>query len=103
VTISIGVGILLSFLLLRDNHNTRVRIEALCDASGMSRASLHRHFLAMTALSSLQYHKQLRLPEARICCSPATTAHPMCDVPTPKCSIERRRLTTLATSFLMML
>ncbi|WP_371815802.1 helix-turn-helix transcriptional regulator [Novosphingobium sp. SG751A] len=40
-------------------------MEALCDASGMSRASLHRHFLAMTGLSPLQYQKQLRLQEAR--------------------------------------
>nr|WP_255418002.1 AraC family transcriptional regulator [Novosphingobium sp. P6W] len=37
----------------------------MCDVSGMSRASLHRHFLAMTGLSPLQYHKQLRLQEAR--------------------------------------
>lgn len=50
---------------IRDNHKTRLRIEALCDASGMSRASLHRHFLAITGLSPLQYHKQLRLQEAR--------------------------------------
>ena len=50
---------------IRDNHNTQLRIEALCDASGMSRASLHRHFLAITGLSPLQYQKQLRLQEAR--------------------------------------
>ncbi|MET0264331.1 MAG: helix-turn-helix domain-containing protein [Duganella sp.] len=50
---------------IRDHHNTGLRIEALCSASGMSRASLHRHFLAITGLSPLQYHKQLRLQEAR--------------------------------------
>ncbi len=50
---------------IRDNQNLRLRIEALCDASGMSRASLHRHFLAMTGLTPLQYHKQLRLQGAR--------------------------------------
>jgi AraC-like DNA-binding protein len=50
---------------IRDHHDTQLRIEALCDASGMSRASLHRHFLAMTGLSPLQYQKQLRLQEAR--------------------------------------
>jgi AraC-like DNA-binding protein len=50
---------------IRDNYNARLRIEALCSASGMSRASLHRHFLAMTGLSPLQYQKQLRLQEAR--------------------------------------
>ena len=31
----------------------------------MSRASLHRHFSAITGLSPLQYQKQLRLQEAR--------------------------------------
>ncbi|MFB9241342.1 AraC family transcriptional regulator [Massilia antarctica] len=50
---------------IRDNHNTRLRIEALCEATGMSRASLHRHFQALTGLSPLQYQKQLRLQEAR--------------------------------------
>lgn len=50
---------------IRDHYNTRLRIEALCDASGMSRASLHRHFLSMTGLSPVQYQKQLRLQEAR--------------------------------------
>lgn len=50
---------------IRDHHNTRLRIEALCDAAGMSRASLHRHFVALTGLSPIQYQKQLRLQEAR--------------------------------------
>ncbi|MBT2341635.1 MULTISPECIES: AraC family transcriptional regulator [Pseudomonas] len=50
---------------IRDHYNTRLRIEALCGASGMSRASLHRHFLSMTGLSPVQYQKQLRLQEAR--------------------------------------
>lgn len=50
---------------IRDNYNIRLRIEALCEVSGMSRASLHRHFLSMTGLSPVQYQKQLRLHEAR--------------------------------------
>jgi AraC-like DNA-binding protein len=50
---------------IRDNRNKRLRIEALCEASGMSRASLHRHFLALTGLTPIQYQKQLRLQEAR--------------------------------------
>jgi AraC-like DNA-binding protein len=50
---------------IRDHYNTRLRIEALCEVSGMSRASLHRHFLSMTGLSPVQYQKQLRLQEAR--------------------------------------
>ncbi|GAA78243.1 AraC family transcriptional regulator [Pseudoalteromonas sp. BSi20495] len=50
---------------IRDNYNVRLKIEALCDISGMSRASLHRHFLSMTGFSPIQYQKQLRLQEAR--------------------------------------
>lgn len=50
---------------IRDRGNTRLRIEALCEAAGMSRASLHRHFLALTGLSPIQYQKQIRLQEAR--------------------------------------
>ncbi|RWY80426.1 AraC family transcriptional regulator [Rhizobium sp. WSM1325] len=50
---------------IRDHPDAQLRIEALCDASGMSRASLHRHFLAITGFSPLQYQKQLRLQEAR--------------------------------------
>lgn len=50
---------------IRNNRNTRLRIEALCDVSGMSRASLHRHFVALTGLSPIQYQKQVRLQEAR--------------------------------------
>lgn len=49
---------------IRDNYSTRLRIEALCEVSGMSRASLHRHFLSMTGLSPVQYQKRLRLQEA---------------------------------------
>lgn len=50
---------------IRDHYAVQLRIDTLCDASGMSRATLHRHFLAMTGLSPLQYQKQLRLQEAR--------------------------------------
>jgi len=50
---------------IRDHGNRRLRIEALCEAAGMSRASLHRHFLALTGLSPIQYQKQIRLQEAR--------------------------------------
>lgn len=50
---------------IRDNYNAPLRIEALCDASGMSRATLHRHFQTITGFSPLQYQKQLRLQEAR--------------------------------------
>lgn len=50
---------------IRDNYTAQLRIDALCEASGMSRASLHRHFLSMTGLSPIRYQKQLRLQQAR--------------------------------------
>ena len=58
-------GIRRAVAWIRDNYNVQLRIDALCGASGMSRASLHRHFLSMTGLSPLRYQKQLRLQEAR--------------------------------------
>jgi AraC-like DNA-binding protein len=58
-------GIRRAVAWIRDNYNVQLRIDELCNASGMSRASLHRHFLSMTGLSPLRYQKQLRLQEAR--------------------------------------
>jgi AraC-like DNA-binding protein len=42
-----------------------LRVEALAAHAGMSAASFHRHFKAVTGLSPLQYQKQIRLQEAR--------------------------------------
>ncbi|KAA8783650.1 AraC-like DNA-binding protein [Paenibacillus sp. 4624] len=42
-----------------------VRIEELAELANMSQASFHRHFKAVTAMSPLQFIKQLRLQEAR--------------------------------------
>jgi AraC-like DNA-binding protein len=50
---------------IRDDHDSRLRIEDLCDASGMSRASPHRHFVALTGMSPIQDQKQVLLQEAR--------------------------------------
>lgn len=40
-------------------------VEGLADAAGMSPASLHRHFKAVTGLSPLQYQKRKRLMRAK--------------------------------------
>lgn len=40
-------------------------IEHLAELTNMSRSSLHHHFKALTAMTPLQYQKQLRLHEAR--------------------------------------
>jgi len=50
---------------LRTNYAEPVRVERLADLAGMSPASFHRHFKAATAMSPLQYQKQIRLQEAR--------------------------------------
>lgn len=50
---------------LRDNYHQPLRVEQLAKDLGMSVASLHRHFKAVTAMSPLQYQKVLRLQEAR--------------------------------------
>ena len=42
-----------------------LRVEELARRVGMSVSSLHHHFKAVTAMSPLQYQKQLRLNEAR--------------------------------------
>lgn len=50
---------------IRAHYAEPFRIEDVAEAAGMSPASLHRHFRTVTALSPLQFQKQLRLQEAR--------------------------------------
>ncbi|MET0793306.1 MAG: AraC family transcriptional regulator, partial [Polyangiaceae bacterium] len=42
-----------------------ISVEALAGIASMSASSFHRHFKAVTGLSPLAYHKQMRLQEAR--------------------------------------
>ena len=50
---------------IRQNYARPFSIQALSSVANMSPASLHRHFRAVTAMSPLQYQKQVRLQEAR--------------------------------------
>jgi AraC-like DNA-binding protein len=50
---------------LRGHYAQPLKIETLARAVNMSVSSLHHHFKTITAMSPLQYHKQLRLQEAR--------------------------------------
>lgn len=50
---------------LKANYDKPLRIEEVAREVHMSTSSLHHHFKAATALSPLQYQKQLRLREAR--------------------------------------
>ncbi len=50
---------------LRRDFNRPLRIEDVARELGMSASGFHHHFKALTALSPLQFQKQLRLQEAR--------------------------------------
>lgn len=47
------------------NYEKTFRIEDLAEIANMSVASFHRHFKEVTAMSPIQFQKQLRLQEAR--------------------------------------
>jgi AraC-like DNA-binding protein len=47
------------------NFRERFSVERLAAEAGMSPSSLHEHFRAVTAMTPLQFQKQLRLQEAR--------------------------------------
>ncbi len=50
---------------LRKDFDQSLRMEDLARELGMSVSGLHHHFKAVTAMSPLQFQKQLRLQEAR--------------------------------------
>jgi AraC-like DNA-binding protein len=50
---------------IRDHLRDQLHIADVARAARMSVSSLHHHFKAITGLTPLQYHKQLRLNEAR--------------------------------------
>ncbi len=50
---------------LKENFARPLRIEELAQHVGMSVSSLHHHFKGVTAMTPMQYQKQLRLHEAR--------------------------------------
>ena len=50
---------------IRANYASPLRVEDLAELAGMGVSTLHHHFRALTAMSPLQYQKQLRLQSAR--------------------------------------
>jgi AraC-like DNA-binding protein len=50
---------------LRDNFEKTLNVDELASMAGMSRSTLHHHFRDLTAMSPLQFQKQLRLQAAR--------------------------------------
>jgi AraC-like DNA-binding protein len=50
---------------LREKFDKQLRIESIARELGMSLSGFHAHFKAVTAMSPLQFQKQIRLQEAR--------------------------------------
>jgi AraC-like DNA-binding protein len=51
---------------LRENYAKPLRIEKLASVAQMGVSTFHHHFRSLTAMSPLQYQKQLRLHTARV-------------------------------------
>jgi AraC-like DNA-binding protein len=51
---------------IREHHADPIRVNDLARRSGMSVSAFHRHFHAVTAMSPIQFQKQIRLQEARL-------------------------------------
>jgi len=50
---------------IKANYARPLRVEELAQIAGMAVSTLHHHFRALTAMSPLQYQKQIRLQAAR--------------------------------------
>jgi len=50
---------------IKANYARPLRVEELAQLAGMAVSTLHHHFRALTAMSPLQYQKQIRLQAAR--------------------------------------
>jgi AraC-like DNA-binding protein len=51
---------------IRNNFRDQLRVERLAEMAAMSASAFHRHFKAATAMSPLQFQKQIRLLQARM-------------------------------------
>jgi AraC-like DNA-binding protein len=51
---------------IRDNYTRPFRVEEVAQLSGMSVSAFHRNFEAVTAMSPIQFRKDIRLQAARL-------------------------------------
>jgi AraC-like DNA-binding protein len=58
-------GIRRAIAWIRTHYHQPIRVEQLARIANMSSAAFHRHFKTTTAMSPIQYQKQIRLLEAR--------------------------------------
>ncbi|ODR94380.1 AraC family transcriptional regulator [Methyloceanibacter stevinii] len=82
---------------IKRNYREPFRVEDLADVARMSASALHSHFKAVTAMSPLQYQKQMRLQEARRLmlqglCDAAAASHNVGYASPSQFSREYRRL-----------
>ena len=72
-----GIGVALDWL--KANYAEPFRVDEIASRAHMSRSGFHQHFKTVTAMTPLQYQKQLRLQEARrLMLSEATDAATAC-------------------------
>ncbi|MEV6862075.1 AraC family transcriptional regulator [Streptosporangium subroseum] len=57
---------------IRDNYTRSFRVEEMAQQAGMSVSAFHRNFQGVTAMSPIQFQKQIRLQHARL----LLAAHP---------------------------
>lgn len=62
---SVSNQIMMAIEHLRRDFNEPLRVSDIASGAGMSVSSFHEHFKRVTAMTPLQYQKQLRLREAR--------------------------------------
>jgi AraC-like DNA-binding protein len=51
---------------MRDNYRESFRVQDVARMSGMSVSAFYRNFQAVTAMSPIQFQKQIRLQQARL-------------------------------------
>ena len=51
---------------IREHHARQFRVEDIAEVCGMSASAFYRNFQAVTAMSPIQFQKQIRLQEARL-------------------------------------
>ncbi|APX13999.1 hypothetical protein BWR18_18575 [Tateyamaria omphalii] len=60
-----GAQVARAITWLRQNYRAPFEMKKLTEFSGLQHSALHQHFKDITRMTPLQYHKQLRLHEAR--------------------------------------
>jgi AraC-like DNA-binding protein len=51
--------------LIKTNYDKTIKVEVLAETANMSVSSFHKHFKEVTAMSPIQFQKQIKLQEAR--------------------------------------